>query len=316
MAISLPLDSILAAEAEVDNLDFKQAFDPKAPGDWLELVKDIVAMSNSGGGSVLIGCLNNGHAVGVDAGLESALDSANLENKVFNYTGVHLRGVTVSGHQKNGKLLVLIRVPGAEYPMPFIKVGTYTRQDGKEKNAFSQGTLYFRHCAKSEPAHADDLRLFVGRKVAEVKEFWLAGIRQVVEAKPDSLVAVLPAEVRLTSSPDAPAVRITSEMAQTLLAAPMVDQTHPFRGKEVIAEFNRRMVGRISINQHHLVCVRRSYNIQRDFKFCYNMNGSSPRYSEAFVEWLVGEYEKNGHFFDEAKSKADALKQEKVSTPA
>ncbi len=35
---------------------------------------------------------------------------------------------------------------------------------------------------------------------------------------------------------------------------------------------------------------------------------SSPRYSEAFVDWLVKQYRANSAFFDQAKLKADVLK--------
>ena len=181
-------------------------------------------------------------------------------------------------------------------------------ESGKQKTAFGLGTLYFRHTAKSEHATADDLRLFVERKLAKIKDFWMAGITQVIEAPPDSIVAVMPSEVRLSDAPDATPVRITHEMAARILQAPSIDHTHPYRQKEVIEAFNKRTNSQTRINQHHLLCVRRAHNSHRDLKFCYNMNWSSPRYSEAFVEWLVEQHRKNPKFFDEAKERSDRLK--------
>jgi hypothetical protein len=93
-------------------------------------------------------------------------------------------------------------------------------------------------------------------------------------------------------------------MAAKMIQAPMVDTTHPYRQKEVIDAFNKRMEGKVQINQHHVLCVRRAFSIHRDLKYCYNMNWSSPRYSEAFLEWLVDSYKRDPKFFEKAKRKA------------
>lgn len=310
--ITASIDDVLRADSELDDLDFKQAFDPDSAGDWLELLKDVVAIANSGGGFIVIGCLNNGHAVGVSDSLLKALDSATTDAKVFTYTGAHLKSVTATAHEKDGKPVVVVRIADAEYPMSFIKVGNYAIDGGKgQKTAFNQGNLYFRHCAKSEAAHPDDLRKFVDRKIAQVKEFWLAGIRQVVEAPTDTVVTVVPSEVRLSNASDAPSIKITPEIIEKLVKAPMVDHTHPFRQKEVIEEFNKRMVEKVHINTHDLLCVRRAHSIHRDLKYCYNMNWSSPRYSEAFVVWLVQQFTADSQFFVKARETADELKSQR-----
>jgi len=305
----ISIENVLCADSELDELDFKQAFNPNAPGDWLELIKDIVAISNSGGGYIVIGCLNNGHPDGVPDELLPALDSAIIDAKIFNYTGVHLKSITPTVHKKDDKTIVVIRISESEYPMPFIKVGTYSVDSGKgQKTAFNHGNLYFRHSAKSEPAHADDIRKFVDKKIAQVKEFWLNGIRQVVEAPADTVVAVLPSEIRLSNTPDAQSVKMTPDIIEKLLKAPMVDQTHPYRQKEVIEAFNNRMADTTRINTHDLLCVRRAHNIHRDLKYCYNMNWSSPRYTESFVEWLIQSYAEDNQFFEKAREKAEQIR--------
>jgi len=39
----------LRAKRESKYVDFKRKFDPANPGEWCELIKDMVAMANSGG---------------------------------------------------------------------------------------------------------------------------------------------------------------------------------------------------------------------------------------------------------------------------
>ena len=48
--MAVTLDEALLATAETDEIDFKKEFDPSVDGEWCELLKDILAMGNSGGG--------------------------------------------------------------------------------------------------------------------------------------------------------------------------------------------------------------------------------------------------------------------------
>jgi hypothetical protein len=48
--------------------------------------------------------------------------------------------------------------------------------------------------------------------------------------------------------------------------------------------------------------------VQKNINHCYTQNYASPRYSQAFVDWIVSQYEANNAFFEEAKAKFDALK--------
>jgi hypothetical protein len=44
------IERALLLEAEASEVDFKSRFDPSHKGELLEIVKDIAAMANSGGG--------------------------------------------------------------------------------------------------------------------------------------------------------------------------------------------------------------------------------------------------------------------------
>jgi len=53
-------ESAVSAKRESKAVDFKRSFDPASVAEWCELIKDIVAMANSGGGTILIGVNNDG----------------------------------------------------------------------------------------------------------------------------------------------------------------------------------------------------------------------------------------------------------------
>lgn len=50
-----------ALTGESASADFKSSFDPQSKQDWCELIKDIVAMSNSGGGLIIVGVDDDGN---------------------------------------------------------------------------------------------------------------------------------------------------------------------------------------------------------------------------------------------------------------
>lgn len=57
--MAIALDEAVAASAETDAMDFKAVFEAAVPGAWCELVKDTVAIGNSGGGAIVIGVDRN-----------------------------------------------------------------------------------------------------------------------------------------------------------------------------------------------------------------------------------------------------------------
>ena len=64
----MPKPPLVPEEAanERRQVDFKGAFDTGQAGDWCEVIKDIVAMANSGGGALVIGVKNDGTPSGYD----------------------------------------------------------------------------------------------------------------------------------------------------------------------------------------------------------------------------------------------------------
>lgn len=302
------LKVFLERTAEAADLDFKSTFDVDAVGDWLEIIKDITAFANSGGGAILIGVNDDGMPSGAEVAGALGIDPADITNKIHKYTGTHFHAFEFVECEKLGHEICAIVVQSTRIPLVFTRVGTFEVTTGKQKTVFSVGTVYFRHGAKSEPGTSDDLRTFLERELEAVKHSWLDGISKVVEAPAGSRIAILPPETQPTGPSGALAVQLTNNPEAPAYYAVPIDTTHPFRQKEVVREVNSQLAGKQAINAHDILCVRRVHSIQKDIKFCYTQNYASPRYSQAFVDWLLEKFNNDEAFFKKTKEQFDQIK--------
>jgi hypothetical protein len=312
MSISDRITVALNRTTEAADVDFKSSFDVDSNGDWLEIIKDVVAMANTGGGVILVGLADNGSPSKADTTAIQSVDPADFTNRIYKYTGHHFCGFEFVECQKGDHELCAICVAGVHIPIVFTRVGTYEVAAAKQKTAFSVGTVYFRHGAKSEPGSSDDLRIFLERELELTRKSWLDGIAKVVESPTGSRFAVLPPESAPSGPSGALAMRLTDDPDAPAYYAVPIDNTHPFRQKEVLRELNTRLAGRKTINTHDILCIRRVYSIQKDIAFCYTQNFASPRYSQQFVDWIISQFDADAAFFDKAKMKFDVLKAEEV----
>jgi hypothetical protein len=206
------------AKRESRTIEFKERFDPHIAAEWPELVKDFVAMANSGGGLIVIGICDDGSASGAKVASTLSLDPAKITDQVESYTGTQFGDFAIHEAKRGSKQVAVIEVGAAlEAPLAFMRPGTYVPEGEtkKQKTAFSKGTVYVRHGAKSEPATTGDLRSFIERRVEQVRELWLGRVRQVVEAPEDARIAMVraadaggvPTEIRLTDDPGGRRVR-------------------------------------------------------------------------------------------------------------
>ncbi|HHT9153597.1 MAG TPA: AlbA family DNA-binding domain-containing protein, partial [Candidatus Hypogeohydataceae bacterium YC40] len=212
------LKRALSANRESKYLDFKESFDPTKPEGWCEIVKDIVSMANSGGGMIAIGVKNNGSPPQGDISTVLSLDPAQVTDKIAKYTGNQFGDITIQEAERDGHKIAVLQISCASIPMVFIEPGTYDIGGGKQKTAFSRGSIYFRHGAKSEPGNFNDLRDSVERELERIKKSWLGNIRKMVSAPPTYKAVMLPPEVkesdlinavpiRIVDDPNAPAYR-------------------------------------------------------------------------------------------------------------
>lgn len=303
-------ERILVASTEASDLDFKLEWDYTRNADCLEIVKDVIAMANSGGGAILIGVDDNGNPVN-PAYSAKHCDPAVLNDKIFKYTGIQPTFVEMGLIERGGAHFEVIWVGKADIPIPFINPGTYELPDRKQKTAFGKGTVYFRHSAKSEPATYEDFRQFLERDFKSRKKFLLEGIAKVIEAPSSSTISVLSGPLKMTDSLDAAAVRITTDPTAPMISVPMVDKTHPYRQKELLEKVNAHLLAGKKITTHDFLCIRRTQLIHRDLKYCYNMNWSSPRYSEACIDWIVEQITGDDAFVHRARELYAQIKEGK-----
>jgi hypothetical protein len=298
------IDDLVAAidhRSESESVEYKASFDTNSPAEWLEIIKDVVAIANSGGGAIIFGIDDSGDVSGFDCVVLGKLDPADLTNKVYKYTGQQFANFKLIKFEKGSALLFVILIDGVTVPVVFSKPGTYAIADGKQSTAFSGGTVYFRHGAKSEPGNSDDLRWFLERRIEEIRKSWFEGIVKVVEAPPGSQVEIVAAP----TPGEAAAIRLVHDASAPAFRQISVDETHPYRQKEVIEEFNKALAGSKTINPFHIRCVRYAHEIDAEATFCYKMKHVSARYSQAFVDWLIQQYTTDPAFFEAAKIKAE-----------
>src|SRR5262245_25815847 len=253
--------------------------------DHVELVRDVAAMANSGGGVIVLDGM---------AGVGEEL----LHEQLGQYVEPEFEGFDVEPLSRNGRPSTAVVVEGVRNaPLVF----TQTGRVAGDHVAFVRGGLYFRHGAKSEAATGEDVRDFIRRQLEATRTQWLANIRQVMHAPDGAEVAVIetaerdeegrPTLIRLTTDPHAP-----------LYGQVDPDQSHPYRQKEVIREVNARL-GEGAVNAFDVLSVRRVHAISEDTRpeFVHVPKFGSPQYSDALVEWLVAEHHRDPRFFDKAK---------------
>jgi hypothetical protein len=205
----------LNAKRESKYVEFKEGFDPSSAGEWCEVIKDIVAIANSGGGIIVFGLDNSGNPTGDSLDALSRLDPADISNKISRYTGSTQLELEVRQLEKGGLGLFAFVMQPVSIPVVFQKPGTYETGPGKQKTAFSVGTVYFRHGAKSEPGTSDDLRAMIERELEVIRHSWIKGVRKVVQAPAGSrIIAVRPGE-RIGTTSLASTVRVVNDPSAT-----------------------------------------------------------------------------------------------------
>jgi hypothetical protein len=306
------LERAQTAKRESRYLDFKERFDPASTAEWCEVVKDLVAMANSGGGVIVVGAKNDGCRSGADVAGVLALDSATVTDKVAKYTGEQFADFDVHEIVRDGAKMAVIEVGAAdEAPLVFIKPGTYPVGPKQQKTAFPRGSVYFRHGAKSEPASTADLRDFIERRLERVRTTWLGGIRKVITAPPDSEVAVL---TRTASDEEGFPVgfRLTDEPGAPVFGRLEPDTTHPYRRMDALAKINAKLpADRRAVNTHDFQAVRAAHRIDETSQpaYVHKPRYGSRQYSDAFVEWFLQHHQDDPSFLDDARARYYEIQQ-------
>src|SRR5262245_43179975 len=103
------------------------------PGAWCELVKDVAAMANSGGGGSGIGLEDDGSTSGWDPATLLATGAAGVANELAKYVGERFDGLEIRAIEKDGQSLAALLIrPRLGSPLVFEKAGTYSDGSGRQ----------------------------------------------------------------------------------------------------------------------------------------------------------------------------------------
>jgi hypothetical protein len=182
IAVALAIGEEPLMSRETSDFDLKLSFDPESRGAMLELVKDLVAMANSGGGTIRLGATET-ERPGIDMALLTQLDGARVADQINRYVAPSRAEVSHAiVEQLDGDRIILDLTvgPAGKYPMVFAKQGQYPSRKGN-KSAFREGDIYIRHGAKSEPATYQDIVRLIDQAVADREKEGLHRIKALLE---------------------------------------------------------------------------------------------------------------------------------------
>jgi hypothetical protein len=151
-------DELIHRGYESDDLDYKESFDDST-GMWMELAKDVYAMSNFGGGYLVIGVQDGSFKpVGLDPAFHK--DAQEWIERVGKWATGRVK-VTYFEYQTNignqQRKFPIIYVHGSIGSLVVPKVeGRYLDKRGVQQVAFRPGVIYTRKTASSAPATGDD----------------------------------------------------------------------------------------------------------------------------------------------------------------
>lgn len=213
----------LVAKRESKHVEFKQGFDNSTRA-WCELIKDLAAIANSGGGIIVFGLDSFGMPTGEPVEAITSIDPADIANKVAKYTGLVDFEFEIRPLRKKAHNLIAFVIQPVSIPLVFEKPGTYDVGGGDRDHAFRVGTVYFRHGAKSEPGTSEDIRRVIERHLEQIRRSWIKGVRRVVQAPEGSQIVTVQAtsskaqqrlatHVRAVNDPNAIPVRLTRDSA-------------------------------------------------------------------------------------------------------
>jgi hypothetical protein len=306
----------LNAKRESKSVEFKASFDVVSSAEWCEIIKDIVAIANSGGGSIVIGVDNAGTPNGFDVSPIIGFDSADVTNKIHKYTGVQFADFDISEERKEGRAVAILDIRAASIPIVFTKPGTYDIGGGRQRTAFGIGTIYFRHGAKSDPGSTDDIRKAIERQLESIRKDWLRGVRKVVSAPRGSQIVIAGGEVKESASSNATAIRIVDDPNAPAYRKIDYDISHPYRMKELLHTLNEKLRGKGNVSSYDIQCLRRLHGLDKNPDFCHKPTFGTMQYSDSLIEWILKRAAETPTFFADIRTQCHARRYElKLARP-
>jgi hypothetical protein len=315
--------ALVAALTESEGVDFKAAFDPASTADWCELLKDILAIANTGGGGILFSVDDDGKPSGYDVTTILATDTAVFSDKIYSYTGIHFGGLDVQRAIRAAHPIACLRIAEASVPLIPTRPGTYPTTSSKQASAFPRGIVLVRHGPKSEPATTEDLRRIIQKQVQQDRRAWIGRLRRIVEAPLGSTVSfvssppkqirelgrppeILPSGSRVVASglSDAIPIRVVSDLAAPAYQLLDPDRSHPHRMNELLSMINSQLKPHgILVSAYDIKVVGLVHDIYSNLEYCYKSQYGPRKFSSALSEWLVERLKRDKMFLKVARAK-------------
>jgi len=302
------IDKALTSTCESKYIEFKSKFDPTATQDWCEVIKDIIAISNSGGGIIVFGLSDSGEPSDYDAAALLGIDPADITNKISKYIGQQFSYFHLLEKQKEGHQIALMVIDSSSIPIVFKKPGTYSAGEKQQKTAFKEGSVYFRHGAKSAPGNTEDLQRSFQKELDRVKKSWLSDIGKIVKAPSESEIVVVSKAAQQTAGGAAALIRLTTDPNAPAYGKIDCDITHPYRQKELINQVKKNLPDELWFNSYDVTSLWYAHDIGKHPEFYHTPKFGSTQYSDAYVEWIVNSYNNDGEFFNKARESHYELK--------
>lgn len=290
---------------ESKQLDFKQSFDPQSSQDWASIIKDIIAMANSGGGIILFGVKDDGSLATFDRNIFLTIDPATIADKINAYTKEDFCDFEIVEIERSGTKIAALIISPSNYPIIFTKAGSDIAENGKQKPAFTRGSMYFRHGAKSEPGTNTDIKNSIEKALSQIKKSWFKGVRKIANIQAGEEVIINKAQGKQQPSFQKTAGKIVTDKNAPSVQVGNPMEIWPDRSKELTVKITEILKTKKPINNHDILCIRKQYGFDEKTKpdFIYKPYPDvSPRYSQSFTDWIIYSYKKNPHLFEEART--------------
>lgn len=213
------------------NSDFKLDFDPSNGKGKTNLVKDIVAMANAGGGQLILG-RDETSSPGLTPNALKALDSAKVLDYVEKYVEKGLIHIRHDIQPVKGERAVLtIAVDPADYPVVMRKDGTWADM-GSSGPLFYRGDVWIRHGSKTERMSQADVRHFIQGAYNKGLDRVLSAAQVVKRAGPESSL-----EFRAESGE---VIRSPKDLLSLALSRRSLNLPYLLSGKELLWLFTLR----------------------------------------------------------------------------
>jgi len=293
----------LNAKRESKSVEFKEQFFPTDARQALEVLKDIVAIANSGGGALAVGINNAGESSGFDVQPVLDYDHAKYCDLIKKYTMQNFADFEVVEAEKDGDRVALFLINPPDSPLVFEKPGSFAVDAKHQQTIFSQGTVWFRHGAKTEPGTSDDVRKFIEKRVREMHDELVKGLRKVSEAPRGTQLQIVPRGTRAAGPERAIPVRLTiNPNAQGVIATDR-HEIFPYRQKDLIARLKEALAPKPVPNTYDLQAINNVYKIAEQENLSWQPPFSSRLYSEAFVEWILDKISSQKDFFQDTRDR-------------